>query len=561
MQDTGAQSSAAIDPDDARLEHLGYRPQLNRVLGLFANFSVAFTYLSPMVGIFSLFVLGLGTAGPAYIWLTWIPVAGMLLVALVFGELASHYPVAGALYQYSKYTAGRTFGWYVGWFYGIALLVTVASVDTGVVSYVTALARLWLGWNFNPDSHLTILVVTLVLLAVQTTLNTIGARVMGRVAQFGVYVEILGTFGIAVVLGLHGFHHGLGFLTSTQNAQHAAGNPLGLNFGGSWAGAALIAVLAPVYIFYGFESAGDISEETKNPGRQVPRAMRLALVWGGIASFVLTAGLLLAMPKGPAASSLTVTRGGIPYILSQLPHGLQDVLLALIIFAFFSCGTSVQGAGSRLAFSYARDGALPASGWIATVSERFKTPVNALFGGALVTVVFIGLEFASPAHDVKIWFITYPANTNVLVSLVSFGVSGIYLSFLLTVIGSMIARARGWVPAGVFRLGRWAWPVSVVAAVYLALMLVNVVLPSGQASGRSYFNLDWITLLVMAVVTVAGLIVYFAAHGGREIGAHLIDTDAPGYLPPPAPAAAGAPAEAGTAADAHGAATQRPETP
>jgi len=59
-------------------------------------------------------------------------------------------------------------------------------------------------------------------------------------------------------------------------------------------------------------------------------------------------------------------------------------------------------------------------------------------------------------------------------------------------------------------------------------MLVNVVLPSGVDSGRAYFNLDWITLLVMAVVTVAGIIVYFAAHGGREIGAHIIDTDAPG---------------------------------
>ena len=52
--------------------------------------------------------------------------------------------------------------------------------------------------------------------------------------------------------------------------------------------------------------------------------------------------------------------------------------------------------------------------------------------------------------------------------------------------------------------------------------------PSGLGSGRSYFNLDWITLLVMAVVTVAGIIVYFAAHGGREISAHIVDTDAPG---------------------------------
>jgi amino acid transporter len=371
---------------------------------------------------------------------------------------------------------------------------------------------------------MTILVITVVLLAAQTVLNTIGARAMGRVAQFGVFVEILGTFGIAVVLGIHGFHHGLGFLTSTQNVQHAAGNPLGLNFGGSWIGAALIAVLAPVYIFYGFESAGDISEETKNAGRQVPRAMRLALIGGGIASFVLTGALLLAMPSGAGAVNTTVADGGIPYILSQLPKGLEDVVLLLIIFAFFSCGTSVQGAGSRLAFSYARDGALPASKWISAVSERFKTPANVLFGGALITVVFIGLEFISPTHDVKILFITFPANTNVLVSLVSFGVSGIYLSFLLTVIGSMIARARGWVPAGRFTLGRWAWPVSVAGAVYLGLMLVNVVLPTGLSSGRANFNYDWITLLVMVIVAVAGVIVFFAAHRGREIDAHMTDT-------------------------------------
>src|SRR6516162_9272425 len=168
MQDTGAQAPATLDEDDARLEHLGYHPQLNRVLGLFANFSVAFTYLSPMVGIYSLFVLGLGSGGPAYVWTTWLPVAGMLLVALVFGELASHYPIAGALFQYSKYNVGRRYGWFVGWFYGIALLVTVASVDTGVIPYACALLNNWFGTNFDASSHLTILVITLILLAIQT---------------------------------------------------------------------------------------------------------------------------------------------------------------------------------------------------------------------------------------------------------------------------------------------------------------------------------------------------------------------------------------------------------
>ena len=50
MQEATPTTSAITDDDDARLASLGYKPQLNRVLGLFSNFSVAFTYLSPMVG-------------------------------------------------------------------------------------------------------------------------------------------------------------------------------------------------------------------------------------------------------------------------------------------------------------------------------------------------------------------------------------------------------------------------------------------------------------------------------------------------------------------------------
>jgi amino acid transporter len=515
-------ASATVTDDDARLANLGYRPQLNRVLGFFSNFAVAFTYLSPMVGIYSLFLLGVGTGGPAYVWLTIIPVVGMLFVALVFGELASHYPVAGALYQYSKFSVGPKFGWFVGWFYGIALLVTVASVDTGVVSYFTSLMHNWFGWNINPTKHVNILIITLVLLAIQTTLNITGARVMGNVARIGVVVEILGTIGIALILLIHGFHHNLGFLFKTEGAEHAAHNVYGLNFHGSWAAAALVAILAPVYIFYGFESAGDIAEETQDAGRKVPRSMRLALIWGGITSLILTAALLLAMPKVDPVGA-TFKGGGVPFILGQLSQGLQDFTLILIIFAFFSCGTSVQGAGSRLAFSYARDGALPASRWISKVHQRFRTPVNALLAGGVVTVLFVLLVFPSPGHNVHIWFITYPAKTNVLAVLVSFAVSGIYLSFLLAVIGAIVARARGWVPEGAFRLGRWGWPVCILAVSYLGLMLLDVVYPSGLSSGRALFNLDWITLTVMFLITVVGALVFLFTRPDKQVGQHVHD--------------------------------------
>jgi amino acid transporter len=510
--------------DDERLRSLGYQPQLNRVLGAFSNFSVAFTYLSPMVGIYSLFALGVAAGGPAYVWLTFIPVVGMLFVALVFGELASHYPIAGALYQYSKFNVGPKYGWFVGWFYGVALLITVASVDTGVVGYVTALLHNWFDTNLDPTDHVTILVITIVLLAIQTTLNITGAKVMGRVAEFGVYVEIVGTIGIAIILAIAGFHHGLGFLFTTQGVENASSNPLQLDFGGHWlTGAALVAVLAPVYIFYGFESAGDISEETKDAGVKVPRAMRQALLYGGLASFILTASLLLAMPGGKDPVGQTVNGGGVPFILGELPSWLQDLLLLTIIFAFFSCGTSVQGAGSRLAFSYARDGALPGSAWMARVHHRFRTPTNALLAGAFVTVLFVLLVFYSPSKDVEIGFITYPAQVNALVALVSFAVSGIYLSFLLTVIGAIVARARGWVPEGRFRLGRWGWTVCVIAAGYLGLMLVNVVAPTGLDSPRAYFNIDWITLVVMVVVAVVGAILFLVRRPDRDVGRHVHD--------------------------------------
>lgn len=520
--------------DAAHLERLGYKQELHRVLGLFDNFSIAFSYLSPMVGVYSLFVLGAGAAGPGYIWLMLVVVGFMLLVALVFGELASHYPLAGALYQYGKRTVGPGYGWWVGWIYGLALLVTVASVDTGVVGYLASLLNDVFGTSIDPTKHSTVLLITVLFILAQTILNTVGAKMMGYVSRLGVYIETIGTFGVAIALGIAGFHHGLGFLFSTHDSAHVAHNPLQVDFGGNWiTGAALVAILAHVYIFYGFESAGDVAEETKQASRMVPRAMRSALLYGGLASFILVAGLLLAIPDTTHGYNTALSfSGGVPFILAQLPSWLQDVFLLMVCIAFFSCGTAVQGAGSRLLYSYARDGAVPASGWTRRVSPRFHTPVNALIIAALVPILFTLLVNVNPSKNVHILWFEFPAGINALTALVSFGVSGIYLSFLLTVIGSMIARARGWQPQGAFRLGRWGWPVSILAAAYLGLMLINIVYPSGLASPRgALFNFDWITLVVMLALLIIGGLYFVIARPDRRV-AFVQDTGRVPTAPP-----------------------------
>src|SRR5207247_640790 len=125
-----------------------------------------------------------------------------------------------------------------------------------------------------------------------------GVRFSALISRMGVYAEVTATFGIAALLLILGFHHGLGYLFTNQGVVHAKTNPLGVGFHGHWLlGAALIAILAHVYIFYGFESGGDVAEEVKDPSRKVPRAMVGSLLVGFVTSFVLVLALILAIPK------------------------------------------------------------------------------------------------------------------------------------------------------------------------------------------------------------------------------------------------------------------------
>jgi amino acid transporter len=91
--------------DEQDLARFGYKQELKRTLGGFSSFAVAFSYISPSTGIFALFYLGLTTVGGVFIWSWPIVAIGQLLVALGWAELSSHYPVAGSVFQWTKYLA------------------------------------------------------------------------------------------------------------------------------------------------------------------------------------------------------------------------------------------------------------------------------------------------------------------------------------------------------------------------------------------------------------------------------------------------------------------------
>ena len=70
--------------DVSDLARFGYRQELRRALGVYSSFAVAFSYISPSTGIFTLYALGIGLGGPAFIWSWPIVVIGQLIIGLNF---------------------------------------------------------------------------------------------------------------------------------------------------------------------------------------------------------------------------------------------------------------------------------------------------------------------------------------------------------------------------------------------------------------------------------------------------------------------------------------------
>src|SRR5258706_7854780 len=113
--------------DSAQLEALGYDSKFDRSMSLWANFALGFTYLSPVVGVYTVFAFAIATGGPPMFWSYLFVGLGQLLVALVFGEIVSQFPIAGGLYSWARRLVGKRWAWMAGGVYLWALCTTIAA--------------------------------------------------------------------------------------------------------------------------------------------------------------------------------------------------------------------------------------------------------------------------------------------------------------------------------------------------------------------------------------------------------------------------------------------------
>src|SRR6516225_6572891 len=280
---TGTQVGGGSERDSADLARFGYKQELRRSLGLFSSFAVAFSYISPSTGIFTLFSLGLITLGGVFIW-TWPVVAlGQFIVALNFAEVSSHYPIAGSVFQWTKYLANRSYSWFTGWIYLFAGIITVSAVvATLPIALIPALNGL--GWHsLNAASQHTQLVVALITLVVITVLNIYGVRLVAIINNTGVLFEILGMVVFALVLLAFHNHQGV----------HVVTNSAGFPVNGS---TFLAAMFMSLFVIYGFDTASTLAEETRDPRRAAPKAVLYSIIGAFIIGGVFLLGTLVAIP-------------------------------------------------------------------------------------------------------------------------------------------------------------------------------------------------------------------------------------------------------------------------
>ena len=477
----GAESARGHGDADRQLAELGYESHFERRMGLWENFSLGFTYLSPVVGVYSTFVLAFVAGGPPMIWSIVIAGVGQLLVALVFAEVVAQFPVAGGIYPWARRLVGRRYAWMIGWIYGWALLVTIAAVSTGAAPFFAYL------FGFTATRGLTVVIAAL-LVALACAVNLSGTRTLGRAAFAGFCAELVGALFVGLWLLLFERHHDFGTLFDT----------LGTEGGGSYLGAFLAASLLGLYLFYGFEACGDVAEEVPHPGRQIPRAMRRTIYIGGFAALLVTAALILAQTdfgailSGRNADPITAT------FESVFGTGGAKAIIVIVLISFISCVLSLQAAASRLLFSYARDRMIFASDVLARFSPRRHVPPNALIVAAIVPAGIVAIaEAISPTA---------------LLRVISFAACGIYIAFQGVVAAALVARLRGWRPRGEFRLGRWGVAVNVLALVYGVAAGLNLAWPRGTGAWYDKGSV----LLGTAVVVVVGLLyMVIGRHYGR----------------------------------------------
>ena len=477
-----------LDADAARLRELGYRQELERGLRVFGNAAMGFAAISPVVGLYAVMFVGTLLAGPAWVWVLPVALLGQCLLLAVYAELASQFPIAGGAYQWSRRLMGGAYGWFNGW-----VAICAYAVANTTIAYLGAPWALTL-LGIAPTSH-AIVLTGMVLVLVSSLAGVFGIGILARAIKVGIAAEIVASLGIGIALLLAFREQDFSIVTHTLGAEALSGGSVG---------AGLLAALAVGgWVFIGFDACVGASEETREAAVRVPKAIWIALMSVGALGILNAFAATLAHPDPAAVVAGKDIDPVTTAVVSSFGSWSSKPFAAVVLAAFLACGMAAQALTSRAIYSIARDGVLPASGFLRRVDGR-KTPIGAIAATTVVACLGLLLGLESTAVG----------------SLIAFGTAAIYVSFLLVALAALISRLRGtWTPSGGVQLGRAGLVINVLAVGWLAFETVNIAWPrSALAPADAPVYQVWAAPIVLGIIAVAGLAYLVLAKPQLKLG-------------------------------------------
>ncbi len=319
-------------------------PVLRREAGLFQVIAYGVGNIIG-AGIYVLVGDAAGLAGGA-VWLAFLVGAVVaLFTGLSYAELAATYPKAASEYVFLGRAYGnRSLSFLTQWMMLVTEVVAAAAVALGFAGYLSNVVQVPL---IPTAAALLILLTVVALTGIKQSLkvNTV--------------LSMVAIGGLIVVVG-----SGIGKIGSTGSASYVA-SPNGIP-------GILAATVLVFFAYIGFDNISNLSEETKEPEKTIPRALLASLalstvlyVLVGLASVSLVPWQELAVSEAPlalAVASVLGPSGSDLLTIAALLTTLNTVLVLLLV-------------SSRIIYGLGREGALPRPlGW---VSKRTRAPVVA----------------------------------------------------------------------------------------------------------------------------------------------------------------------------------------
>ena len=413
---------------------------LARTLGYFDATMIG---LGAMIGagIFVLTGIAVGEAGPAAILAFALNGVVTLFTAFAYAELASAIPEAGGGYAFVKRVFPGLIGFLAGWMLWYAYTVACALYAAGFGGYFLELLQ-----SYFPSLSQALLTVvgyngavalaTFFISAFFISLNVIGADVTGKAENIITVSKIL-VLGLFVVFGLMAIGRAPARLVDNFTPFFPRG------FGG------VVAAMGLTFIaFEGYDLIATVSEEIKNPRRNIPRATFTSLgvavviyllivlvsigavdptgfteVFGKHPSELDLPGARVLHPSDPAVNTVWEVLGIYKEtgIVRAAENFMPAVGVLLIVFggllSTMSALNATVLASSRVAFSMGREGMLPAR--LATIHPVRRTPhVAVLVSGGILIVMAIGLPVEVVGSAASVLFLLCFALVNIALILI-----------------------------------------------------------------------------------------------------------------------------------------------